>query len=162
MVPVNRGLAVLAPRFLERVEQVVEAMQEKGWDPWIFETGRTKERQEWLYAQGRTRPGSIVTKAKSHLTSWHGYGLAVDIIDAKEHWGAPAGFWEALGKACADHGLTWGGHWKSFPDRPHCQWGRMPAGPTVSDVALAQHPGTPAVWQKYGATDDAPRGWAGV
>lgn len=44
----------------------------------IFETYRTPTRQNELYAQGRTAPGSIVTSAQA-WASWHQYGLACDI-----------------------------------------------------------------------------------
>jgi peptidoglycan L-alanyl-D-glutamate endopeptidase CwlK len=38
---------------------------------------RTIEEQNVLYAQGRTKPGNIVTNAKSG-SSYHNYGLAID------------------------------------------------------------------------------------
>lgn len=45
----------------------------------IFEAFRYPERQAELYAQGRTRPGNIVTYAKP-WSSFHQYGLAVDFV----------------------------------------------------------------------------------
>lgn len=41
----------------------------------VVEGYRSDERQQWLYAQGRTRPGSIVTNAKTAKQSAHGYTL---------------------------------------------------------------------------------------
>lgn len=150
MVPMDRDLAKLAPGFRRRVEAVVKDLETAGLDPWVVECVRTAERQAWLYAQGRTRPGNIVTKAKSHLQSWHGHGLAVDIISRSAHWGAPASFWTALGQACTAHGLTWGGHWRSFPDRPHCQDGRVPVGPKPADRERTATAGMHVTWQYYG------------
>jgi hypothetical protein len=39
----------------------------------VVEGYRSDERQAWLYAQGRTRPGLIVTNAASAKLSAHGY-----------------------------------------------------------------------------------------
>lgn len=47
---------------------------------------RTIEQQDAIYAQGRTKPGQIVTKAKGGH-SYHNYGLAIDfalIYNGKE------------------------------------------------------------------------------
>jgi len=45
----------------------------------IFEAYRYPHRQADLYAQGRTKGGSIVTYAKP-WSSYHQYGLAVDFV----------------------------------------------------------------------------------
>lgn len=151
MVPVDRDLDKLAPRFRARVEQLVERLQEAGQEPWVFETFRTRERQEWLYAQGRTRPGAIVTRARDHTRSWHGFGLAVDIIDRKRLWDAMPVFWRLLGEHSRALGLVWGGDWESFPDRPHVQWGAMPVSPPRADRELVTGQGPEAIWRRYGA-----------
>ena len=52
----------------------------------FVEVLRSSARQAELYAQGRSKPGKIVTNAKPGQ-SWHQYGLAIDfclIIDGKE------------------------------------------------------------------------------
>lgn len=51
----------------------------------ITQTLRTIEEQDFLYAQGRTRPGPIVTWARGGF-GYHNYGLAADfclLIDGK-------------------------------------------------------------------------------
>lgn len=151
MSGVTRSLEPLAPRFVEALEDVVAAMRILGHDPWIFETLRTPARQAALYARGRTVPGRIVTKASSHLRSWHGHGLAADIICRDTHWNATSAFWSDLGRACRTVGLTWGGDWRQFPDRPHVQWGRCPPGPTPADRERTQDIGMAATWAHYGA-----------
>ncbi|GBF49396.1 serine-type D-Ala-D-Ala carboxypeptidase [Leptospira ryugenii] len=45
----------------------------------LYETYRTNERQEYLYGQGRTRSGSIVTYAKAGHSP-HNHGMAFDIV----------------------------------------------------------------------------------
>jgi peptidoglycan L-alanyl-D-glutamate endopeptidase CwlK len=40
---------------------------------------RSKKEQNELYAQGRSKPGQVVTNAKAGQ-SYHNYGLAVDFV----------------------------------------------------------------------------------
>lgn len=89
---------------------------------------RTKEQQAELYAQGRTKPGKIVTWT---LSSNHLSGLAVDLapmIDGKLNWDEDGklGAWPiiatAMKNAAIDRGeiITWGGDWEGKKrDRPH-------------------------------------------
>ena len=101
--------------------------------PFIFTcTRRTQAEQNKLYAQGRTKPGRIVTWTKK---SKHIDGLAFDIAvctkDMKPHWdlkvdvdadGIPD--YEEAGKIGESVGLVWGGRWKT-PDYPHFE---LPSG----------------------------------
>jgi len=83
----------------------------------ISSTYRNNVHQEYLFAQGRTRPGPIVTNARAGQ-SIHNYRLAFDIfqnIRGKE-WNNPR-FFEAGGKIWQEMGGEWGGSWTSFPDR---------------------------------------------
>ena len=52
-----------------------------------------------------------------------GVGLAFDVCkNVKGHEYDDAAFFAAVGKIGEEMGFTWGGRWKSFPDRPHFQW----------------------------------------
>lgn len=91
---------------------------------------RTAAEQFSLYQIGRTKPGRIVTNADGyHIKSNHqikddGFGHAVDchfVIDGKAVWEVPDTWWKAYGSLAQAVGLTWGGNWKSFPDRPHVE-----------------------------------------
>jgi len=74
----DRSLDRLAPAFRRRVERVIERMRsEYGHDVRLVEGYRTQERQHHLYAQGRTRPGAIVTWTRNSL---HTRGLAADLL----------------------------------------------------------------------------------
>jgi len=95
------------------------------------QTLRTIDEQNALYAQGRTKPGSIVTNAKGG-SSYHNYGLAIDIvliIDGKTaSWDMSTDFdidkvpdWMECVKIFKSHGWEWGGDWKSIKDYPHFQ-----------------------------------------
>jgi len=88
---------------------------------------RSWQQQAALYAQGRTKPGKIVTKARPG-SSWHNYGLAIDLglfragkyLDAAEPKLA-AMLYAELGRLAAAQGVEWAGTWKSFPEGPHFQ-----------------------------------------
>ncbi|MER2107283.1 MAG: M15 family metallopeptidase [Solibacillus sp.] len=82
----------------------------------ITETYRSSARQKYLYEQGRTRPGQIVTWT---LNSNHASRLAWDIAV-----GPPAALYDAttlnkVGAIARKLSITWGGDWKNNIDRPH-------------------------------------------
>ena len=94
----------------------------------ITETYRSPARQKYLYAQGRTRPGKVVTWT---LNSNHASRLAWDIAV-----GPPAALYDLatlnkVGAIARKLGITWGGDWPRNIDRPHFEvksnW-RMPKG----------------------------------
>jgi len=92
----------------------------KGVHPFITQTMRTFAESDALYAQGRTKPGQIVTKAAAGQ-SYHNYGLALDFvnqIDGKEKWVVDAN-WMKVVKVFQKHGFKWGGEFKTMPDAPH-------------------------------------------
>lgn len=88
---------------------------------------RSWAQQSALYAQGRTKPGRIVTKARAG-SSWHNYGLAIDLglfannkyLDASDPKRADRIYAE-LGALAASMGIEWAGTWKSFTETPHFQ-----------------------------------------
>ena len=87
----------------------------------ITQTVRDDEYQAYLYAQGRTRPGSIVTNSKR--TTFHGAGLAVDFCrNVKgEEYSDPA-FFDRVIALAKRVGFSSGADWKSFPEKCHLQW----------------------------------------
>ena len=75
---VERARDELNPVFNARLERVIERMkQEWGHDVRVVETHRSQERQDFLYAQGRSRPGPVVTWTRS---SKHTQGRAADLL----------------------------------------------------------------------------------
>jgi peptidoglycan L-alanyl-D-glutamate endopeptidase CwlK len=83
---------------------------------------RTEEEQKELYAQGRTRPGPIVTWT---LNSEHIKGRAIDIAPYPIDWGNELRFARLAGimQSCAvieGVEIEWGGTWKN-KDMPHFQ-----------------------------------------
>lgn len=72
------ALAGLDPELRTRVGRVIERMKsEYGHDVTIVETVRSQARQDWLYEQGRSRAGAVVTWTRD---SAHTTGEAVDVI----------------------------------------------------------------------------------
>jgi peptidoglycan L-alanyl-D-glutamate endopeptidase CwlK len=92
-------------------------------------TLRTFSEQDALYAQGRTKPGKVVTRAKGG-DSTHNYGLAVDIVlmvGGKAVWDIKTDYdkdgrsdWMEVVDIFKRYGWEWGGDWKFF-DAPHFQ-----------------------------------------
>lgn len=101
----------------------MELCRAEGLNVLVTSTVRDEEYQAQLYAQGRSKPGSIVTN--SHVPSFHSdkAGLAFDFCkNVKGHEYDDADFFARAGTLAKKVGFTWGGDWKSFPDRPHVQW----------------------------------------
>lgn len=70
-------LSRLHPKLRDDVSKVIIQAQKLGIDFRITQGLRTIDEQNQLYAQGRTKPGAIVTDAKGGM-SFHNYGLALD------------------------------------------------------------------------------------
>ena len=75
-------VATLEANFQRRVRQWLDEMIQTGIRPLIYCGRRTFEEQLALFAQGRTKPGRIVTKARPG-ESYHNYGLAFDWVPVK-------------------------------------------------------------------------------
>ena len=108
----------------------------------ITSTMRSMAEQERLYAQGRTAPGKIVTKAKPGQ-SMHNYGLAFDVVPlryGKPVWGttgADGELWNRIGQIGESVGLEWAGRWQRFREFPHFQW---TGGLTLADLQSGKRP----------------------
>lgn len=82
---------------------------------------RTFAESHALYAQGRTTPGEIVTKAAAGQ-SYHNYGLAFDfamVTDGKDD-DVVGPNWMKVVTIMESHGMSWGGNFpEGFHDNPH-------------------------------------------
>jgi peptidoglycan L-alanyl-D-glutamate endopeptidase CwlK len=91
-----------------------------GVHPFITETLRTFKESDDLYAQGRTKPGQIVTNAKGG-SSYHNYGMAIDFVNQVHglpKWVVNENWMKVVG-AFKKYGFVWGGDFKSIKDNPH-------------------------------------------
>ena len=147
-VPADNSLDSLAPRFREAVQEILEQMG----DAKVSETTRTFARQSYLYGFGREYDDGrgVVTNAASNLTSWHGFGLAVDIVHRTKEWGAGDKWFRILGDVAKGNGCQWGGDWH-HPDKPHVQFGTLKDSPSDEARRLVSEGGLPAVWAAVGA-----------
>lgn len=124
-------IKLLHPKVRAEVEQIYKEICEKltGKATCRFAyTLRTFKEQDDLFAQGRTKPGKKVTKAKGGQ-SFHNYGLALDIVliidgktaswdTVKDFDGDATADWMEIVAIFKKHGWVWGGVW-NFKDDPH-------------------------------------------
>ena len=96
----------------------IDLCKEAGLPVLITETVRDDEYQRYLADNGyasktATRPTFHSVKA----------GLAFDICkNVKGHEYDDLSFFDRCGQIAKQVGFSWGGDWKSFPDKPHIQW----------------------------------------
>lgn len=112
----------LDPKIQNMAWLVLEGCLNAGFVAHAISGTRTYAEQDELYAQGRTKPGKIVTNAPAGFSN-HNFALAFDIGIFTESGAyleeSPlydrAG---AIGKTC---GWLWGGDWQR-QDKPHFEW----------------------------------------
>ena len=113
---VIRDVNKLKPNAKIACEMFLAEAKKQGLAVVVTETLRTRERQAELYAQGRTKPGKIVTWTKN---SRHQSGLAWDICKNKKgEEFSDREFFASCGKIAKELGITWGGDWER-QDLPH-------------------------------------------
>lgn len=151
---VSSDLQLLAPKFSAAVERAIAECnnEQNKLDAKVFEAYRSQELQTIYYARGRTviPPTRPVTNARTNLESWHGYGLAVDVIHRTKFWDAGDAWFERVAAIFLRHECKWGGHWRQR-DLPHFQWHRCK--PSPSDIArqIIRTEGVEGVWRVVGA-----------
>jgi peptidoglycan L-alanyl-D-glutamate endopeptidase CwlK len=119
----SRSLDDLAPPAKQRAEAFIAAAKVKGIDLLVTSTYRDNESQNALYAQGRTTPGNVVTRATAGQ-SWHNWRCALDVVplvNGKAIWDDQA-LWKQVGEIGKSCGLEWAGDWKTFKEYPHFQY----------------------------------------
>jgi peptidoglycan L-alanyl-D-glutamate endopeptidase CwlK len=131
-----KRLTGVHPTLQAKVLRLLNAMDALGHPMMVTDGVRTTAQQQALYAQGRTKPGKIVTytdgvaKKSNHQAKEDGYGHAVDccfLVDIDgdgpddPSWDEthPWAWYGAIAKML---GLSWGGDWQSFQDKPHVEW----------------------------------------
>lgn len=135
----SRKLDDLHPRVRKMAERLLADAKAAGIPLTVTFTLRSMETQAALYAQGRTKPGKIVTNARAGY-SYHNFGLALDVVptsllalpswgDTPAHQKATNALWARVGAIGKAIGFRWGGDFKSIKDRPHFEWS--------GDLALA-------------------------
>lgn len=106
----------LQPDAVILANRLISAARDRGIELRVISGYRSPEQQLELYAQGRTRPGPIITHAR---VSVHNTGLAFDVViveDGKLVFGGDK--YRTVGELGKALGLIWGGDWP-MPDQPH-------------------------------------------
>lgn len=115
----SRNVDDLRPDVAPNAKLWLAECRAKGLNIEISNTVRDNEYQAYLYAQGRTRPGKIVTNGRT--TTFHGAGLAIDFYSKSKGWSDHNFFVQCAGIA-KKYGFSWAGDWKSFVEYCHIQW----------------------------------------
>lgn len=111
----------LKPELRQKVKALIAAAAAQGHTLIVTQGFRSIAQQNALYAQGRTRPGKIVTNARGGQSN-HNFGKAVDlafVVDGEIVW--TESLYLKLGRFADAVGLKWGGNWKKFKDKPHVE-----------------------------------------
>ena len=140
------------PPLASAVHTLIQQLLAQGHTAVITQGVRTSSQQAALYAIGRTKPGKIVTncdgvvKVSNHQPKADGYGYAVDLAWRTPNGGITwEGPWALMGRLAQSLGLTWGGAWTSYLDRPHLEWnGRAAAVAPTGGTSSPAGPGSSA------------------
>lgn len=119
-----------------------------GIDLLITQTYRSPADQNALFAEGRTAPGHIVTRAKAGQ-SMHQYRVAYDVVplrNGKPVWDlvpyVNKAIWQQVGAIGKAQGLEWAGDWIEFQEYPHFQY---TGGLSIAELAAGQIPVYPKI-----------------
>jgi peptidoglycan L-alanyl-D-glutamate endopeptidase CwlK len=150
-------LTNLHPVVLAAATLLIERCYQRGIPILITQGLRTIVEQDALYAQGRTKPGAIVTNARGGY-SYHNFGLAIDFALLLPN-GSSASWdmrrdgnnnqiadWQEVVKEAKGLGFEWGGDWTSFKDYPHFQ---ITFGLTLTQLRAGIKPSTSVVEAAY-------------
>lgn len=116
----SRDIELLHPEMRARCLEFIAECRKCRLRVGISQTWRSKAEQDELYAQGRTKPGSIVTNCR-YPYSPHNWGVAFDIYrnDGQGAYNDADGWFKRCGQVGKRLGLFWGGDFRSFVDKPH-------------------------------------------
>ncbi|QYK62421.1 M15 family metallopeptidase [Paenibacillus sp. S25] len=144
----DKRLIGLDPVFKLVLDKLIERCYARG--VWVLITQglRTYAEQDALYAQGRTKPGQVITKARGGYSN-HNFGFAVDFAlllrDGRTvSWDTlrdddkdSLPDWSEVVEEAKKLGLEWGGDWRTFKDMPHLQ---MVFGLSTADFRAGKSP----------------------
>jgi hypothetical protein len=137
-------LDTLEPDFKPQVEELIAKTKAATGRKWaISDARRTMAQQRDIYAQGRTKPGKVVSNAKPGQSA-HNFGYAVDLwpltADGDFDWGARQSLFKVMADIAVDMGLTAGFYFKSIHDSPHIEspkWRQQQTRWRNGEIAIA-------------------------
>lgn len=111
-----RDISELMPDAQRACRLFISECERQGLKVLVTETYRSQQRQDFLYAQGRTTKGQKVTWTKnSRHTSRRAWDICQN-VKGQEY--ANTTFFKRCGEIAKSLGIIWGGDW-STPDMPH-------------------------------------------
>jgi len=117
----ERVIATLLPEVQPYASALIAKAAANGVTIKVISGLRTYDEQNDLYAQGRTKPGKIVTNARGGYSN-HNFGIAFDIgVFEGSRYLDDSPKYKAVGLLGTDLGLEWRGNWKTIQDEPHFQ-----------------------------------------
>ena len=117
----EKVIATLLPEVQPYARALVTKASADGITIKVISGLRTYDEQNELYAQGRTKPGKIVTNARGGYSN-HNFGIAFDVgVFEGSQYLDESPKYKAVGVLGMDLGLEWGGNWKTIQDEPHFQ-----------------------------------------
>ncbi len=139
---VNKALKRIGnvhPVVKQGAEEIIRRAYKQGIYVLFSDGYRSNAEQNALYAQGRTKPGKIVTNARGGQ-SLHNYGLAIDMFITNQ--AGTTASWNVsdlrkVAQIAKGLGFEWGGDWKTFKDNPHLQ---MTGGLSMAQLQAGQRP----------------------
>jgi len=110
----EKVIAALLPQVQPYARALVKKAAQHGITIKVIGGLRTYEEQNELFAQGRTKPGRVVTNARGGFSN-HNFGIAFDVgvFEGASYLGESPKY-KAVGALGMDLGLEWGGNWKTF------------------------------------------------
>jgi peptidoglycan L-alanyl-D-glutamate endopeptidase CwlK len=141
----DERLKQINPVVAAKVRKIIALAAAQGFTLLVVQGLRTIAEQNALFAQGRTKKGKIVTKARGGQ-SWHNYGLAVDfafITNGEVDW--TDALYRKIGGWAKLAGLEWGGAWRTITDLPHVQ--QINGMKTADALAVYNKSGLHGVWE---------------
>lgn len=127
----SRDIRDLCPELQCLFHKFAERLKELEVEFIVTCTYRSKIEQDALYAQGRTKPGKIVTNARGGQSKHNMVddknnpaSRAFDIvplINGKPDWNIKNESWAVAARVGDGLGLEWGGSWIHSKDFPHFQ-----------------------------------------
>lgn len=115
----SRSLDELRPAVAVKAKEWLKRCTRDGIQVLVYNTYRTIEEQNAIYAQGRTAPGRKATNARGGR-SWHNFRRAWDAVPMvnglpdwscdfiHEHW------WQVMIFHAREMGIEWGGDFTKF------------------------------------------------
>lgn len=112
---------------------LIALAEREGLHALVTETVRDSEYQKMLAKKGYAAAGAVTPSFHADHA-----GLAFDICkNEKDHAYDDPAFFARMGELGKKVGFSWGGDWRSFPDRPHFQWDA--GGTYTSAMVRARH-----------------------